>query len=78
MKTRIYDYLYALVQPIDIESIDLTVAVTGLKTLKVSNDFGPIDTSKPFQPYGATPIAGNSVTIGSKEIFQKTVSNILT
>lgn len=45
---------------------------TGLKTLAVSNDFGPIDTSKTFQPFGAQPSAGASLLIGHAEIFQKT------
>ena len=65
------EYLYSKLQDIVIETIDLTVAVTGLKSLAVSNDFGSVDTSKPFQPFGASPVAGNALIIGSKEIFQK-------
>jgi hypothetical protein len=57
-----------------IETINLTVNVTGLKSLAVSNDFGAIDTSKPFQPFGALPVANSALIIGSKEIFQKTLS----
>ena len=47
------------------------MAVTGLKSLAVSNDFGPVDTSKPFQPFGASPVAKSALVIGSKEAFQK-------
>ncbi|MDD5268365.1 MAG: hypothetical protein PHO08_14760 [Methylococcales bacterium] len=65
------EYLYRLVQEMVIEKIDLTVDVKELKSLAVSNDFGPVDTSKPFQPFGAQPVAGNSMIFGSKEIFQK-------
>lgn len=43
----------------------------GLKTLAASNDFGPIDSSKPFQPFGALPLAGASLIVGHKEVFQK-------
>jgi len=68
-------FLYNVLQSIEIQSIDLTVDVTGLKTLKVSNDFGPVDTSKPFQPFGANPLEGSSLTIGSKEIFQKNLAS---
>jgi len=63
--------IYPLLQDTIIKSIDVTVDVKGLKTLALSNDFGPIDASKPFQPFGALPVKGNSLIIGSKEVFQK-------
>ncbi|MFZ2407619.1 MAG: hypothetical protein WAW41_20975, partial [Methylobacter sp.] len=68
------NYIYALLQNTVIEEITLTVVVTGLKSLAVSNDFGSVDISKPFQPFGSQPVAGNSMTFGSKEIFQKICS----
>lgn len=45
--------------------------VDGIKNLAVSNDFGPVDVSKPFQPFGPAPQTGDSLIIGHKEIFQK-------
>ncbi|TNE57313.1 MAG: hypothetical protein EP344_11335 [Bacteroidetes bacterium] len=65
------NYFYSHLQDTAVTSIDLTVKVEGLKTLAVSNDFGPVDLSKPFQPFGAQPVNGSSLTIGSKELFQK-------
>jgi len=64
-------YIYSFLQNAVITKIDLAVCVTELKTLAVSNDFGPVDTSKPFQPFGPSPVKGNCLIIGSKEIFQK-------
>src|SRR5665648_753687 len=64
-------YIYDVFQMVETQSIDLTVEVDALKTLVVSNDFGPVDTSKPFQFFGANPITESSLIIGSKEIFQK-------
>jgi len=71
-----HEYLYRSVQDMVIDTIGLTVAVRdrGLKSLAVSNDFGPVDTSKPFQPFGASPMANSALVIGSKEAFQKTLS----
>ena len=66
-----FPYLYAQLQDITITNIELQVDVERLKTLAVSNDFGPVDTSKPFQPYGASPVANSALVIGSKEVFQK-------
>lgn len=43
----------------------------GIKQLLLSNDFGPIDPSKPFMPFGAQPKKDASLVIGNKEIFSK-------
>ena len=62
---------YTVMQNIIVETLSLFVNVDNLKVLAVSNDFGPVDTSKPFQPFGPSPVAGNALIIGSKEVFQK-------
>jgi hypothetical protein len=67
-------YPYARLQDLLLRECSLKVTVEGLKTLKVSNDFGPVDTSKPFQPFGAAPVTNSALVIGSKEIFQKNLS----
>ena len=64
-------YAYSKLQNIVVTGIELHVFVTDLKMIAVSNDFGPVDTSKPFQPFGAQPVNGASFTVGSKEVFQK-------
>jgi hypothetical protein len=64
-------YIYSTLESVEIQQITLTVDVKGLKTLAVSNDFGPVDTSKPFQPFGAQPVTGSSFLVGSAEVFQK-------
>jgi len=65
------EFLYKSLQDAVITQITLGVKVENLKSLAVSNDFGPVDTSKPFQPFGAQPLANSSLIVGSKEIFQK-------
>ena len=67
-------YAYPAFQDVVVTGITLYVYAGNVKSLAVSNDFGPVDTSKPFQPFGASPLAGNSLIIGSKEVFQKTLS----
>lgn len=68
-------YIYDVFQMVETQSIDLSVEVDALKTLVVSNDFGPVDTSKPFQPFGANPVLGSTLVIGSKEVFQKVLTS---
>jgi hypothetical protein len=68
-------FLYNIYQDIEVLQAELNVAVSGLKTLRMSNDFGPVDPSKPFQPFGALPQEGNALVIGSKEVFQKNLTS---
>lgn len=67
-------YAYQVFQDVVATGITLFIEADNVKSLAVSNDFGPVDTSKPFQPFGASPIAGSSLVIGSKEVFQKNLS----
>src|SRR5665648_3734 len=43
----------------------------GLKNLQLSNDFGVLDASKPFMPFGTRPTSGNRLVLGNKEILSK-------
>ncbi len=43
----------------------------GLKNLQLSNDFGLLDASKPFMPFGGQPKKDTALVIGHKEIFSK-------
>lgn len=70
------EYVYHTLQDAVVNSIDLKVDVRQLKTLAVSSDFGPVDISKPFQPFGPTPAKGSALIIGSKEVFQKQLHNL--
>lgn len=70
------EYIYWELQPLVVKSITLKVEVRRLKTHAISNDFGPVDASKPYQPFGPIPARGNSVVIGSKEVFQKSLVSL--
>ncbi len=62
-------------QDVEIATANLTVDVKGMKTLPVATDFGPVDLSKPFQPFGSSPAANSALVVGSTEIFQKTLTS---
>lgn len=68
-------YVYPDLQDAKIASANLTIHVTGMKTLAVATDFGPVDLSKPFQPFGSSPAANSTLVIGSNEIFQKSLTD---
>jgi hypothetical protein len=54
-------------------AIDLTVQVTGLKSVTILNDTGPVDSSKPFALFGAQPALGSAALIGSNELCYKNI-----
>lgn len=69
------DYVYGRLQDLMVRACQVGVQVKGLKSLNVSNDFGPVDTSKPFQPFGAQPVKGGALIIGARETFQKKLAS---
>jgi hypothetical protein len=71
VNTEAQTLIFSELENVVVSAIDLDVAVDRVRNLTLSNDFGPIDASKPFQPFGAQPEAGSSFLIGSPEIFSK-------
>ncbi|MBL7740225.1 MAG: hypothetical protein JNK14_13495 [Chitinophagaceae bacterium] len=67
---------YDLVSRKQVSSITVQVEVTNVKDLSLSHDAGSIDASKPFKPFGDFPDDGASFYIGSKEVFQKDLTNL--
>jgi len=68
-------YAYSALQSVVVTDVTLRVAAVNVKSLAVSNDLGPVESSKPFQPFGPSPVDGSRLIIGSKEIFQKKLLN---
>lgn len=56
--------------------MDGTYSQKGLKNLLLTNDFGVLDASKPFMPFGPQPTSGSRLVIGSKEVFSKKNTDI--
>ncbi|MFA5326305.1 MAG: baseplate J/gp47 family protein [Prolixibacteraceae bacterium] len=72
-------YEYDTLKDITITKTEIRVEVgmdsgynqKGLKNLQLSNDFGVLDASKPFTPFGGNPNKDAGLIIGSKEIISK-------
>jgi len=77
---------YSALENLGISSVSIFVSVgmdnagsptpAGIKKLAVSNDYGPIDISKPFQPFGPAPKTGASLIVGHKEVLQKSNTRV--
>lgn len=78
-------YQYTALRDITISQVQVAVEVgmansnwnqQGLKQLLISTDAGPVDPSKPFQPFGGQPRKGATLAIGNKELFTKKNASI--
>ena len=70
--TGIYDALDGLV----VEKIELSVAVTGVRTLVVQNADGPLNASQAMPLFGSRPQIGDPFYIGSAEAFGKRLTSL--
>ncbi|MEO7312799.1 MAG: baseplate J/gp47 family protein [Chitinophagaceae bacterium] len=58
-----------------ITNISMTVAVTGVTSLDIENDFGVLNAKKPFLPFGPLPKKGSSFNVGYSEVMLKDLSS---
>jgi hypothetical protein len=52
-------------------SITITVNVSGIQSCQLLNDYGELDTKKPFPPFGPLPLVNSNFIIGNNEILSK-------
>jgi hypothetical protein len=67
---------YQVFQSLALEKLTLRVVVTGLTTLTLQNDDSQLDAKKPFEPFGFSPVAGNSFYIAHPELCGKRLDSI--
>lgn len=56
--------------------ISISVEAQGITDLILSNDDGPLDPTRSFNPFSLIPRPGSSFFIGSKEVFSKKINTI--
>ncbi|WP_163833856.1 baseplate J/gp47 family protein [Spartinivicinus ruber] len=69
-------YSYSLLADLVLLQANIEVEVTGLKDLQIYNDFGPVNPTSPFMPFGAQPVLGSSLIVGSNEFSFKKVNQL--
>lgn len=70
-QTRVH--AYSLLEQIELNGIGLEVEVQGLRDLRVYNQLGRLDASKPFLPFGPIPTAQSFLVLGCPELASKPV-----
>lgn len=59
-----------------LKTIQLGVQVSGVRQVTLQNEFGQVDTSKPFLPFGPIPQKNSFLTLGSSEVFSKKLRDL--
>ncbi|MFV0377015.1 MAG: baseplate J/gp47 family protein [Mangrovibacterium sp.] len=55
----------------DIITMQVNVDVRGVKNLQLENDFGALNSKKPFLPFGTLPAKGSNFYLNYPELFRK-------
>ncbi len=66
---------YALLQSLQCTGVTIKVAVEKARSLLVRNDYGVLDASKAFQPFGYSPVLGANLYLGLEETFYKPITS---
>ncbi|MDF2866836.1 MAG: hypothetical protein K0S11_306 [Gammaproteobacteria bacterium] len=70
------DTNYQLLKNLWLENLDITVEVQALKNLELRSDNNVLDGQSPFQPFGSSPIAGNSFYFANEELCSKKLDEL--
>ncbi len=67
---------YTLLNASRLEAVVIEVRVRGLRDLRLYNNVGRLDPSKPLQPFGPLPTLSSYVAFGSYEMAQKPLTSL--
>ncbi len=67
---------YSALEPILLGKIGIEVKVAGVRDLVLHNQFGRLDPSRPFNPFGPVPARGSYLVLGSPELARKPVTEL--
>lgn len=71
-----YLYPYSLLSKLNLHTVDIEVAVTGVKNVLIYNHLGQLDAKTPFNPFGPIPALGSYFLVGSEETAQKHLTDL--
>jgi len=76
LTSKLDAYIYSLLHNLEIATIDIDVTVKNMRQLELFNEFGQLDGSKPFQPFGPVPAIGSYLVIANDEAFKKNLTDV--
>ncbi len=68
--------LYEPFAELELVAAHLKTEAKGLTAIELSNDRGPLDPKRPFEPFGLSPAAGSRLFIGHPELARNTLDSV--
>lgn len=75
-ENRAQEDIYQLFRALRLNRLKVEVAVKGIRTLRLQNDYGPLNGKKPFEPFGPSPLPGNSLYLAHPELSSKQLDSL--
>lgn len=69
-------FSYSFLKELMLEKVLIDVTVQGIKRLQLFNEYGILEGSIPFQPFGPIPKVGSYLLIGKAELFKKELTDL--
>lgn len=69
-------YTYSFLKDLLLERVTIDVNVQDIKKLQLFNEYGILESSIPFQPFGAVPKPGSYLLVGKAELFKKELTDL--
>ena len=67
---------YAALKPLVLRAARLQVEASGVRSLQLEGDTGPLDPRRAFQPFGTQPVPGSRFMVGYPEALSKKLSEL--
>ncbi len=72
----VFDSISSPATPPVLNSLAINVAVSGIKTFQLYNDYGAISTKNPYPLFGSAPVYNSNFIIGNSEILSKPFNSL--
>ena len=76
LQPRAHLYAYSLLSDATLDDVTVAVHVTGVHNVFVYNNYGRLDPSKPFAPFGPLPSLSSYLVLGAPEIARKHLESL--
>jgi len=76
LQPRAHLYAYSLLCDAPLDDVTVAVHVTGVRNVVVYNNYGRLDPSKPFAPFGPLPTLSSYLVVGAPEIARKHLESL--
>ena len=76
LQPRAHLYAYSLLCDAMLDDVTVAVHVTGVRNVVVYNNYGRLDPSKPFAPFGPLPSLSSYLVLGAPEITRKHLESL--